>query len=213
MSKFVLIVEGKEARSRSGCVVIPAGEKFLVVEEPEGWVEATSCSYRGNLRRSRGLQSQAKVFDSVAAATEFAQCWKGHPWYCKPNGNYEVIEVRPVSIQVFDGYEAVTPASATAGVVAAAQTINAARAYLAGPPEPVPNKPAEPDSREPSDAELLELLPEVLRNESVYQTFCICTEKDNSGIFRLNLNTATLKYARAVLARYGHQRLPLSEAP
>lgn len=86
--------------------------------------------------------------------------------------------------------------------------INEARAYLAAP-----DGPAVPDGREPasvecqpSDAELLELMPEAMRDEFSYAA-TICSDATGSrvkpGIFRVALNTAALEYARAVLARWG----------
>jgi hypothetical protein len=107
MSKFVLIVESKEARSGyDNSVLTKAGDKFLVTIEPEGWVEATSSRWTGSLNESNGFPIRAKLFDSKDAAVKFGKRWKGHPWYCKPNGNFQVIEVKPIFKQVLDGYEA-----------------------------------------------------------------------------------------------------------
>ena len=97
--------------------------------------------------------------------------------------------------------------------------LDEARAYLAASDEP-----AAPDGREsasvayePSDAELLELMPETMRNEfaavsDVYSTTTGGQVKP--GLFRIVLNTVALEYARAVLARYGNRTpapIPLSE--
>ena len=73
--------------------------------------------------------------------------------------------------------------------------------------------PAVPEGREPaavatqpSDRELLELMPETMRDEFAYAA---TTCSDATGgqvkprIFRVCLNTAALEYARAVLARWG----------
>lgn len=68
-----------------------------------------------------------------------------------------------------------------------------ARAYLATPDEPAV----------PTDAELLELMPETMRDE-----FAACANTYSTatggvvkpGIFRTVLNTVALEYARAVLA-------------
>ena len=82
-----------------------------------------------------------------------------------------------------------------------------ARAYLAAPDEPAV----------PSDAELLELMPEAMRDEFSYAA-TVCSDatgnRVKAGIFRVALNTVTLEYARAVLARYGNRTpapIPLSE--
>jgi hypothetical protein len=73
--------------------------------------------------------------------------------------------------------------------------------------------PAVPEGREPasvatqpSDRELLELMPETMRDEFAYAA---TTCSDATGgqvkprIFRVCLNTAALEYARAVLDRWG----------
>jgi hypothetical protein len=57
-----------------------------------------------------------------------------------------------------------------------------------------------------SDAELLELMPEVMRDEFAYAA-TVCSEATGGqvkpGIFRVCLNHSALEYARAVLARWG----------
>ena len=106
MKKFVLIVESKEARSgHNDTVMTRNGDKFLVTLEPEGWVEATSEIW-SDLYSKRGFPNSVKVFNSEEDAVKFAKRWKGHPWWCVPNGNYEVIEVTPRFRQVPDGYTA-----------------------------------------------------------------------------------------------------------
>ena len=64
---------------------------------------------------------------------------------------------------------------------------------------------AQPEPQEPSDAELLELMPETMRDEFSYASK-VCSDatggKVEPGIFRVALNTAALEYAQAVLARY-----------
>jgi hypothetical protein len=58
---------------------------------------------------------------------------------------------------------------------------------------------------EPTDDELLELMPETMRDEFSYASK-VCSDatggKVEPGIFRVALNTAALEYAQAVLARY-----------
>ena len=85
-----------------------------------------------------------------------------------------------------------------------------ARAALA---EPVSDGPAVPDDREPAsvttyptDKELLELMPETMRDEFSYAAK-VCSDATGGQvkprIFRVALNTAALEYAQAVLARWG----------
>jgi hypothetical protein len=62
------------------------------------------------------------------------------------------------------------------------------------------------DYTQPSDAELLELMPEAMRDEFSYAAK-VCSDaiggQVKPGIFRVALNTAALEYAQAVLTRYG----------
>jgi hypothetical protein len=65
----------------------------------------------------------------------------------------------------------------------------------------------------PTDEELLELMPETMRDEFSYAAQ-VCSsatgDKVKPGIFRVCLNTAALEHARAVLARYGTHPRPIS---
>jgi hypothetical protein len=63
---------------------------------------------------------------------------------------------------------------------------------------------------EPSDQQLMELMPETMRDEFSYAAR-ICSNamagRVKPGIFRVALNTAALEFARAVLARWGTPNL------
>jgi hypothetical protein len=65
---------------------------------------------------------------------------------------------------------------------------------------------AQPESVAPTDEELLELMPETMRDEFSYAAK-VCSDATGGqvkpGIFRVCLNHAALEYARAVLARWG----------
>jgi len=68
----------------------------------------------------------------------------------------------------------------------------------------------------PSDAELLELMPQQFRDDlaTVSRLAAHGTSPDvTPGIFRVSLNTGALDYARAVLARWGRQPAPDASAP
>ena len=83
--------------------------------------------------------------------------------------------------------------------------IDNARAALAQP---------EPEVARPTEEELLELMPDDMRDEFSYAAK---TCSDATGgqvsprIFRVCLNTAALNYARAVLTRFGHQPAPAAD--
>lgn len=98
---YALVVEGKEAKSSSGTIVAYEGEKFIVSNDTEGWVDATSQTWHGIIRKD------VKIFKTKERAKEFVQRWEGFPWWCRPNGNFEIIKIRPRYKKVLDGYEVV----------------------------------------------------------------------------------------------------------
>ena len=65
---------------------------------------------------------------------------------------------------------------------------------------------AQPEPQGPSDEDLLELMPETMRDEFSYAAK-VCSDVTGGqvkpGIFRVCLNRTALEYARAVLARWG----------
>jgi hypothetical protein len=65
---------------------------------------------------------------------------------------------------------------------------------------------AQPEPQGATDKELLELMPETMRDEFSYAAN-VCSDaiggRVKPGIFRVALNTAALEYAHAVLARWG----------
>ena len=65
---------------------------------------------------------------------------------------------------------------------------------------------AQSEAEEPTDEELLKLMPETMRDEFSYAAK-VCSDATGGqvkpGIFRVCLNHAALDYARAVLARWG----------
>jgi hypothetical protein len=87
-----------------------------------------------------------------------------------------------------------------------------------------PDGPAVPHGREPAsvadqptDKELLDLMPETMRDEFSYAAK-VCSDATGGqvkpGIFRVALNTAALEYARAVFARWGRpaiEPVPVAE--
>lgn len=92
---YAVRYECKEVIAKNGEVVTREGEKTYISKCE--WC-LTSC-YR--------IDKDLVIFESEERAHEFMKTWKGHPLYCKPNGNYEVLEVKPVFKQVLTGYETV----------------------------------------------------------------------------------------------------------
>ena len=87
--------------------------------------------------------------------------------------------------------------------------------------QPEPDGPAVPNGREPAsvayqptDQELLELMPETMRDEFSYAAKT-CSDaiggRVKPGIFRVALNTAALEYTQVILQRYVHHALPVPQ--
>lgn len=89
---FVLVVSSKEAKSGAAGnpIITQAGEKFIVVNDEDEWVEATSLKYDVN---NSILPPNVKIFRTQRAAERFVKRWKGYPWWCVPDGTFEVILV------------------------------------------------------------------------------------------------------------------------
>jgi len=103
---FVVVVTSREVRTGyGGSVMTPKGAKFIATEDSEGWVEATSSHSHGE------VPNDAKTFTTLVDAEEFAERWEGHPWWCRPSGKYEILEVTPRYKQVREGYEVCVTAS------------------------------------------------------------------------------------------------------
>jgi hypothetical protein len=67
---------------------------------------------------------------------------------------------------------------------------------------------AQPEPQGPTDEELLELMPETMRDDFGYAAKVSSDATGGQvkpGIFRVCLNHSALEYARAVLARWGNR--------
>lgn len=98
---FVVFFKCKQALAFDKKVLTKEGQLAVVMEEPEGWVPATSAAVHSTADIPRGVQ----IFLSKEKADTFMKKWKGHPWYYVPNGEYEVIEVVPRMVTVQKGWE------------------------------------------------------------------------------------------------------------
>jgi hypothetical protein len=103
--RYAIIVTSEEARSGvpGKPIVTYKGEKFWVLDEPEGWVEASSSRFS-----SRGVvPGYLKTFKTEESARVFAEKWKGHPWWCVPIA-YEIVKVKTMFRRVKCGYKVVS---------------------------------------------------------------------------------------------------------
>lgn len=96
---FVIRFKCKEILRPDGYPLIQDGYAAWVINEPNGWVEATACA-----AYSDKLPIQLKLFHTQEEARNFIEQWEGHPWYYVPNGKYEILEVSGVFEKVLVGY-------------------------------------------------------------------------------------------------------------
>jgi hypothetical protein len=84
--RYALTVSCREARSADGTIVTRDGERRWVTRSE--WVEATSCATVND-----SVPSDVMTWDDEEGAATFAKRWQGHPWYCQPNGGFDVVPV------------------------------------------------------------------------------------------------------------------------
>ena len=96
-NRYIVVYECKEAKSDDGSVMTKRGEKALLCKGEWGPTGSPDKSCFG--------VGAAMRFNSEQEAHEFMKQYKGHPWYCIPNGKYEVIKVKPVYKQVVERWE------------------------------------------------------------------------------------------------------------
>ncbi len=103
-NSYAIQVQGREAKSSDGMVVGSEGAWYWVLKDVEGWVEATSIEVGSPFVSSGEIPAHIKTFATPSEAEQFARRWKGHPWWCEPNGEFKVFAVSPVTATQVVGY-------------------------------------------------------------------------------------------------------------
>ena len=88
---FAVIVHSKQTLAYDKSIMTKAGERFWATVDREGWVEASSSRMLSEDR----VPGDVMTFKARNAAEKFARRWKGHPWWCSPNGTFEIVELVP----------------------------------------------------------------------------------------------------------------------
>ena len=96
-NRYIVVYECKEAKCDDGSLMTKSGEKALLCKGEWG---PTGRQYPSCFGLSGAIQ-----FNSEQEAHKFMRKYKGHPWYYKCNGNYEVIKIKPVYKQVIDRWD------------------------------------------------------------------------------------------------------------
>lgn len=98
---YIAKVQSHEYKYPKG-VQTKSGAWFWVVYTNEGGGWITSKNVKGD-----ELPHDLEVWKTRKEAEEFLKEWDGHPYWCVPNGIYEILEVRPCMVEVQNGWEIV----------------------------------------------------------------------------------------------------------
>jgi len=99
--QWAVIVTGSKIYGQLGGIMCDEGTRFWVT-----WAEwgDTSSIIRDD---DDSVPGTVKIFNSTSDAHDFAHSWLGHPWWCVPNGEYDVVEIKQKYKLVCDGWETV----------------------------------------------------------------------------------------------------------
>ncbi len=107
MNQFAILFRCKHVPDFRGDTMTPGGTFTWLVSEEGYWQGETFGGIRGTSREK--IPGNVVLFDSREQAekewTEYRE--QIGPWWIKPDGRFEVIEVKLKFKQVPDGYEAV----------------------------------------------------------------------------------------------------------
>lgn len=99
---YVVKVQSRIAISQyNGAVITKDGAWMWVTKDSNGWVEASSV----HAHPKGPIPVTAKPFETREKAEAFARRWRGHPWWCIPNGTFKIIPVKVCTRPIFSHYE------------------------------------------------------------------------------------------------------------
>jgi hypothetical protein len=87
---FAVFCTAKQTLAFDGSVLTKEGEGFWLVDEPGGWVAATSA-----IGQRSSPPEDVKIWNSDKLAREFMKHWDFHPWYHEPK-SWEIIPLQKV---------------------------------------------------------------------------------------------------------------------
>lgn len=88
---FAVVVHSKQMLAYDKSIMTKKDERFWATIEREGWVEASSS----RMLSDDGVPGDVKTFTTQEEAEKFARRWRGHPWWCSPNGTFEIVKLIP----------------------------------------------------------------------------------------------------------------------
>lgn len=98
---YAIRYQTAECRSADGTRITQFGQWHWIINEPDGWVWASSMS-----DLTGALNQGVKVFKTKEAAEKACKTWEKefHPWYGKPNGVYEIVKIEPIMVTIQQGW-------------------------------------------------------------------------------------------------------------
>lgn len=92
---YALYIQSKEVKDAQGYVYTVDNTWFLILKDEWGDT-GVAVEGVGSLAFTFVYSWKAlRTFNTIDAARDYAAAFKGHPWYCSPNGTFEVVEVMP----------------------------------------------------------------------------------------------------------------------
>lgn len=95
---FILKMQCKEIRSSLNDEIMTREGQWVWITNGE-WGTTSGNGFFDK------IPGDVLEFESKEKAEKFTKHWQGHPWYYKPNGVWEILEVKPKFKQVQDGWE------------------------------------------------------------------------------------------------------------
>lgn len=79
------------------CKNILGDTGFVIGKDQYAWVvderDMITCRFIG---ATNDIPLSVKTWEDRTEAEKFIGKWEGHPWFCQPNGEFEVIDLKPI---------------------------------------------------------------------------------------------------------------------
>lgn len=98
---YIARVQSHEYKYPKGVTTEARTWFWVTWSETDHWISSREVNH------PLGMVDDPMVWETRDEAEKLLKQWKGHPYWCVPNGIYEILEVRPHMKEVQDGWEIV----------------------------------------------------------------------------------------------------------